>query len=262
MPTHQDETLPQRYAREYQDYLKLCGSMTAEQVADLQSQLNNALAREQALQHRLTAADERADTATSLIQRIVANFDTEIEYHEDVEPNDLEHDQVLTEMREFLAGNKPAARPQGEPVVLTNAQRRAADYKEQQAFNDWAWNKQGEAIGRMDGQAAAIEAWHARAKLAEQPAPVEVVPDGYCIMPRQLTAENGAKALLLGEFKLLVTKECPECCELEEPTEGCSICDGEGEYGQKHTIPWDQLKYIYSKAVSGLAVKTESAKSR
>ena len=97
---------------------------------------------------------------------------------------------------------------------------------------------------------------------AEQPAPVAVVPDGYCIMPRQLTAENGAKALLLGEFKLLVTKECPECCELEEPVEGCSICDGEGEYGQKHTIPWDQIKFIYSKAVSGLAVKTESAKSR
>ncbi len=97
---------------------------------------------------------------------------------------------------------------------------------------------------------------------AEQPAPVAVVPDGYCIMPRQLTAENGAKALLLGEFKLLVTKECPECCELEEPVEGCSICDGEGEYGQKHTIPWDQIKFIYSKAVSGLAVKAESAKSR
>lgn len=103
MPTHQDETLPQRYAREHQDYLKLCGSMTAEQVADLQLQLNNALAREQALQQRLTAEDERADKATSLIQRIVANFDTEIECHEDVEPNDLEHDQVLTEMREFLS---------------------------------------------------------------------------------------------------------------------------------------------------------------
>ncbi|WP_421526343.1 hypothetical protein [Pseudomonas yamanorum] len=55
------------------------------------------------LQRDLTAADERADMATSLIQRIVANFDTEIEFHEDVEPNDLEHDQVLTEMREFLS---------------------------------------------------------------------------------------------------------------------------------------------------------------
>lgn len=68
MPTHQDETLPQRYAREHQDYLKLCGSMTAEQVADLQLQLNNALAREQALQQRLTAADERANVLEGLLR--------------------------------------------------------------------------------------------------------------------------------------------------------------------------------------------------
>lgn len=68
MPTHQDETLPQRYAREHQDYLKLCGSMTAEQVADLQLQLNNSLAREQALQQRLTAADERVDTMEGLLR--------------------------------------------------------------------------------------------------------------------------------------------------------------------------------------------------
>lgn len=65
MPTLQDETLQQRYARENQDYLKLCGSMTAEQVADLQLHLNNALAREQALQQRLTAADERNDNRDS-----------------------------------------------------------------------------------------------------------------------------------------------------------------------------------------------------
>lgn len=64
--------------------------------------------REQALQQRLAAADERANMATSLIQRIVANFDTEIEFHEDVEPNDLEHDQVLTDMRVLLAALKPA----------------------------------------------------------------------------------------------------------------------------------------------------------
>ncbi|ETK18136.1 hypothetical protein [Pseudomonas sp. FH1] len=96
----------------------------------------------------------------------------------------------------------------------------------------------------------------------EQPAPVAVVPDGYCIMPCRLTAENGAKALLLGEFKLVATQECPECRELEEPIEGCEICDGEGEYAQQHTISWDQIKFIYSKAVAGLAVKTEPAQTR
>lgn len=69
-----------------------------------------------ALQALLTAADERADTATSLIQRIVANFDTEIEFHEDVEPNDLEHDQVLADMRVFLGALKPAEAAKDEHV--------------------------------------------------------------------------------------------------------------------------------------------------
>lgn len=79
------------------------------------------------------------------------------------------------------------------------------------------------------------------------------IPEGYCLMPRRLTAENGAKALLLGEFKLEVTRECPECLELDEPADGCEICDGEGEYAQRHTIPWDMIKSIYSEAVKGLA---------
>lgn len=144
----------------------------------------------------------------------------------------------------------PAAHPQGEPVAL--------------------FAKGFTTLEAGDGKYRIVtsyqnrdDAWADYTVLckAEQPAPVAAVPDGYCIMPRQLTAENGAKALLLGEFKLLVTKECPECCELEEPVEGCSICDGEGEYGQKHTIPWDQIKFIYSKAVSGLAMKAESAKT-
>jgi len=53
MPTNQDETLQQRYARDHQDYLKLCGSMTAEQVADLQLQLNNALDNKEDLRDEL-----------------------------------------------------------------------------------------------------------------------------------------------------------------------------------------------------------------
>ncbi|MGO3563679.1 hypothetical protein [Pseudomonas helleri] len=85
MPTHQDETLPQRYAREHQDYLKLCGSMTAEQVADLQLQLNNSLAREQALQQRLTAADERVDTAISLLECVLDTGELTREKHLDLE---------------------------------------------------------------------------------------------------------------------------------------------------------------------------------
>lgn len=84
------------------------------------------------------------------------------------------------------------------------------------------------------------------------------IPDGYCIMPRRLTAENGAKALLLGEFKVTVTQECHDCGELDEPNQYCEICDGEGEYSQSHTISWDQIKFIYSKAVDGLRLRTHA----
>lgn len=109
-----------------------------------------------------------------------------------------------------------------------------------------------------------VRHWNRRKQPAaqHQGKPLASVPDGYCIMPNRLTAENGAKALLLGEFKLEVTRECPECLELEEPLEGCEICDGEGEYGQRHTIPWDQIKFIYSEAVKGLALRPQATTDR
>ena len=97
------------------------------------------------------------------------------------------------------------------------------------------------------------QALQQRLNAADQRIDELTVPAGYCLMPTRLTAENGAKALLLGEFKLEVTNECPECRELEDPLEGCEVCDGEGEYGQQHMIPWDQIKFIYSEAVKGLA---------
>lgn len=104
------------------------------------------------------------------------------------------------------------------------------------------------------GRDKAVELWNARAE-QHQGEPAVSIPEGYCLMPRRLTAENGAKALLLGEFKLEVTRECPECLELDEPLEGCEICDGEGEYAQRYTIPWEQIKFIYSEAVKGLALQ-------
>ncbi|WP_296255553.1 MULTISPECIES: hypothetical protein [unclassified Pseudomonas] len=88
-----------------------------------------------------------------------------------------------------------------------------------------------------------------------------LIPEGYCIMPRRLTAENGAKALLLGEFKVTFAQECPECRDLAEPAEGCAVCDGEGEFASDQLISWDKIKHIYSQAVTGLATKivTETA---
>ena len=133
------------------------------------------------------------------------------------------------------AFDKPAAQHQGEPVMPGS--------------EEFSHMSTIELRGYHAGWRAACM----RNRPAEQPAPVAEVPEGYCIMPRRLTAENGAKALLLGEFQLEVTTECPECRDLEDPLEGCEFCDGEGEYEQRHTIPWDQIKFIYSQAVAGLA---------
>lgn len=49
----------------------------------------------------------------------------------------------------------PAAQVQGE---------RERERAVHAAFNDWSWNKKGEAVGRMDGQAAAYEGFHAGAE--------------------------------------------------------------------------------------------------
>ena len=141
----------------------------------------------------------------------------------------------LLELMQSGAFDKPAAQHQGEPVMPGS--------------EEFSHMSTIELRGYHAGWRAACM----RNRPAEQPAQVAEVPEGYCIMPRRLTAENGAKALLLGEFQLEVTTECPECRDLEDPLEGCEFCDGEGEYEQRHTIPWDQIKDIYSQAVAGLA---------
>lgn len=203
----------------------------------------NAIMRLRAEQARALLDSPAGDTEGDEVEKLIALC--------------LQKDAVIAEMDRIYSELK-AAQPQGEQVAWTEVD--VSDFMSVALRHaEYSGLAPSDILDGLRYMAEKGKPAHVR---AEQPAPVAVVPDGYCIMPRRLTAENGAKALLLGEFKLDVTKECPECCELEEPTEGCEICDGEGEYGQQYTISWDQIKFIYSKAVSGLAVKTESAKSR
>lgn len=77
------------------------------------------------------------------------------------------------------------------------------------------------------------------------------------IMPRELTAENGAKALFMGEFSIETQNECIECDGLgHEDTEEmleCEICEGRGIYLQKTPVDWSTIKEIYALAVKHLA---------
>jgi len=64
------------------------------------------------------------------------------------------------------------------------------------------------------------------------------------LMPKSLTAENGAKAALMGEFDIEKTILCPDCCG-----NGCGECDDGGYIIEMVPIQWDTIKEIYKKAV-------------
>jgi len=74
------------------------------------------------------------------------------------------------------------------------------------------------------------------------------------MMPRELTAENGAKALLMGEFSETVIMQCPECDGhgLDDNEEVCNECDGACEYALKVPVSWTTIKEIYAMAVKSL----------
>lgn len=73
------------------------------------------------------------------------------------------------------------------------------------------------------------------------------------MMPRELTAENGAKKLLIGEFCEHVELPCPECFDLGETDEDCPTCEGSGTYMGHVDVSWTTIKEIYRKAVEHLA---------
>ena len=71
------------------------------------------------------------------------------------------------------------------------------------------------------------------------------------IMPRKLTAENGAKEALIGEFAVRSHTFCHHCAN-KEREEGCEVCGGSGELVADVNIPWTVIKEIYNRAVKTL----------
>lgn len=74
------------------------------------------------------------------------------------------------------------------------------------------------------------------------------VPDGWMMVPKRLTAENGAKAALVGEFNLEYSLTCHECFG-----EGCDDCSGEGSWTNTIPIDWTTIKNIWAKAINHFA---------
>lgn len=80
------------------------------------------------------------------------------------------------------------------------------------------------------------------------------IDHNIALMPRELTAENGAKAGLIGEFNEELELPCPECNEDEWNAE-CEWCDGNGYLHKKVPVEWTTIKAIYAKAVEVCEVK-------
>lgn len=77
------------------------------------------------------------------------------------------------------------------------------------------------------------------------PAPVAKVPEGYALLPRELTAENGAKYLMMGEFFESIERSCEYC----EEGEDCELCNGAREHIEKIPVEWSTIKDIWRRAV-------------
>ncbi|KKF70216.1 hypothetical protein [Citrobacter amalonaticus] len=75
--------------------------------------------------------------------------------------------------------------------------------------------------------------------------PVPRVPDGLALVPKRLTAENGAKGVLSGEFSETKFINCPECFGDDE----CETCDGSGRIEITVPVSWTTIKAIWAKGV-------------
>lgn len=88
--------------------------------------------------------------------------------------------------------------------------------------------------------------------LAQQPAAVVELTEGMALVPTRLTAENGAKSALSGEFNVAVETDCDDCddCELEEI---CQTCLGEGYTVRYEPVSWTMIKDIWAAGIAHFA---------
>ncbi|MDM3311228.1 MULTISPECIES: hypothetical protein [unclassified Citrobacter] len=72
-----------------------------------------------------------------------------------------------------------------------------------------------------------------------------LAPPGYAMVPKKLTAENGAKGVLSGEFSETKFINCPECFGDDD----CETCDGSGRIEITVPVTWTTIKAIWDKGI-------------
>ncbi|HFK5736988.1 TPA: hypothetical protein ACG0DN_000042 [Enterobacter roggenkampii] len=108
----------------------------------------------------------------------------------------------------------------------------------------------GKAVGWNACRAAMLQG--ADGKYPAQDGNSPVIQDGYCIMPLKLTAGNGAKSALCGEFHVQYRIVCQSCVG-----EGCEDCNHAGGWDAEIPVSWDTIKRIHEAAVEACALPAE-----
>ncbi|TKU63355.1 hypothetical protein [Citrobacter sp. wls711] len=104
----------------------------------------------------------------------------------------------------------------------------------------------------------AADMWNACRAAMLQSGNSPVTPDGWDLVPKRLTAENGAKSVLSGEFSETKFINCPECFGDDD----CETCDGSGRIEITVPVTWTTIKAIWAKGVEHFAAAPQQEVKR
>lgn len=168
-------------------------------------------------------------------------------------------EQITQAMSEKLAVNKQRSWPEpkdGEPRLHIKQQPEPV-VPDKMTYQDGALFVLNNDMSSIERGTVAMRAWNAcRAAMLQGAENTEsrcgnapVIPDGYVMVPMRLTAENGAKGVLSGEFSETKFVNCPECFGDDE----CETCDGSGRIEIKVPVSWTTIKDIWIKGIEHFA---------
>ncbi|MEL6008060.1 hypothetical protein J4Z08_20255 [Citrobacter portucalensis] len=107
------------------------------------------------------------------------------------------------------------------------------------------WLSQQDGTIDVDCGCVTTEAFYHWLRVAYEAGNAPVTPDGWVLVPKKITAENGAKSVLSGEFSETKFINCSECFGDDE----CETCDGSGRIEITVPVSWTNIKAIWAKGV-------------
>ncbi|MDT8895443.1 hypothetical protein RSO41_12330 [Halomonas sp. I1] len=73
-------------------------------------------------------------------------------------------------------------------------------------------------------------------------------PEGMALVPREITAESGHKAGMIGDFHESVSMRCTEC-DPDDPDPDCEVCDGLVEFEGQAPVSWTTIKAVHRRVI-------------